>query len=912
MQPSPILLGLFLALCSRLSAATPGQSHLYQDSQTTRKVRVYIPGNLSVVRGILFIGNGAGGDASFDADKAHFQSWADKHGFAIAATGFFSYFQEGVGGHDWRVLWEGLHSAATASGHPELLHAPFVNWGFSNGGQMAYGLARLQPEKTIAFIVNKGGFYQTTHGTEPLGVPALFIAGEIDNTNNRRATIETLYKNGRALSAPWAWLEERRAGHVLGNSEPLAFGFFEEVLALRYPDDPANVPSADAPPALAPVTLTDGWLVDQEHAAWSTGFLGIRPAQGYADDPLQKGWVPSESAARLYRASASYDPIVSIFFAGGYQKSAEVTLPYPAVDGGTLLPARAVYHPGQPVAFELNFPDTHTNWSALRFYDGATLLATHSNPGASATLSVDITPLPGLRLNAIHAEIDFPGGLTRSTHPVWLTPDAVRAPLPPEVLTPPTELTGTVLSASGADLTWTRTSLQESGFEIQRRIAPSGSAAVLNPPSPVNGIWTWTPGLEGRFEIAARSTRTPNGETRAPYSLPDASTVAVNQSNHGPADLEWEFQDATEGATLNQVSQTGTRSIGNWTAGISGSGVSNQTFRIRSATTAESFAGGTSLAYNSGIVVLEADFDGWNVTGGSTGQWFQLSLNTGVNAEITAGITLEQNASGLLFYGRALGTNTSNTPAQQFPNTQSGPVTLRLQIDFDSDTLTASYRSPESNGAFVQVGTGTLDSARSGASLRLRMSGDWSGSGEFIDLSRIRILPAPPAEADPAEWVVLGTQDLITASTIQLGTQGTRAPVVADALQFTPVTLWETVATLPAQSTGWSDSTLSPGTAYEYRIRALGAESVGDWSDILGVQVPHALPRAVLQNTADGLRIHFDRASAELDYIIESTSDLTANDWSEITRNPGTVGESVTVPIPTGTHTHLFLRVRVE
>jgi hypothetical protein len=114
------------------------------------------------------------------------------------------------------------------------------------------------------------------------------------------------------------------------------------------------------------------------------------------------------------------------------------------------------------------------------------------------------------------AEIDFPGGLTRSTHPVWLTPDAVRAPLPPEVLTPPTELTGTVLSASGADLTWTRTSLQESGFEIQRRIVPSGSAAVLNPPLPVNGIWTWTPGLEGRFEIAARSTRTPNGETRAP------------------------------------------------------------------------------------------------------------------------------------------------------------------------------------------------------------------------------------------------------------------------------------------------------------------------------------------------------------------------------------------------------------
>lgn len=61
--------------------------------------------------------------------------------------------------------------------------------------------------------------------------------------------------------------------------------------------------------------------------------------------------------------------------------------------------------------------------------------------------------------------------------------------------------------------------------------------------------------------------------------------------------------------------------------------------------------------------------------------------------------------------------------------------------------------------------------------------------------------------------------------------------------------------------------------------------------------------------------ISFLRARADVTYLVEASSVLSANSWLVIATNPGTVGQSVTVidtvNISTATPPRRFLRLRV-
>lgn len=1087
------------------------QTYDFSDSPTsTRKTRIYVPGGSEPVRGFLFNGNGAGGDASSEAGDLHKQAWADKHRFAIVATGFFGRFQEGLAGDDWRVFSAALQDAATRSGHPELVNAPFVAWGFSNGGQMTYGLARLLPDRAIAFITNKGGFYETGIGSDPVGVPAIWMAGQLDETNNRRATIEALYKAGRAAGAPWSWVEERNLGHSPGNSEALSFPFFDAVIAQRYPANPANVPTANAPPTLLPVDQSTGWLVDQEHAAWSTGYLEIRPASGYADDALQKGWVPDEPTARLYRSMASYDNAVPWDFAANARKAVRAVQPYNPNNPTTDASWQAVYHPDTavyPPVYEVQISSTHTNWTSLEVYDGASLLTTITNNGSFTTPGADYhtvrVPLTMLdssvRLNGIHAELVLPGGVRRTSHVTWLTSDAdrVRPLAPPNLasnhvaagnvtvatehtftwvapanapvaqygivvdsgtetyqtglslllsdlvigpheikvraqgtngvwgptstfsfqvidpVSPPDFLTANPLSTTSLRLSWNDLAPAETAYEVERRSMDAASVVLLDEGDAgytTTGLWTTStqgsgfygadflhdgaspkgtasvgvaPSITGSYEVSAWVNPSQDADNRVPVLIEHAggnASLTLNQSSVAPTNA-WDFRDASNGVNIQHASVVNAGSqfdpaatISKWSysAPVNASVTTGGNLRLRPAagTGTSTFSGytntTTNLGYTSGTWALEVDLAGWNVVGTANDQWFQLGFMNDTGSTITCGLVLQQNASGLALWGRALGTGTPigsvSAPIKQYPASQNSPVTLRLEADFTENTYRVFYRDSSTAGAFVEAATsGTIDPVRKGRALRLNMVQDWSQTDEFLDLTRIRTYQ-PGTDPGEGSWVSLGTYLLAPTSRVTLGSSGTIGQARADAFRFVPAGsgVWAPIASLPAGSVNYDDTGLTPGAAYEYRVRAVAAAVQGGWSPTASVTLPggdpyaawaatidwggldssphtelpgnglsnflifglggdpvgpgsksHLLPAAVMTEQTDEIEFTFTRAQSTLTYIVESSQALAPDDWFEEFRNPGTPGGPVTVAVPLDGAPRKFVRLRI-
>jgi hypothetical protein len=276
------------------SASAEGQ--VYDHASDGRMTRMWVPEGLRSIRGTLIYGNPAGGDARGYIENNALRGFALQYDFVVIGTASFGYLQG-----DEIEIWEAhLAALAAASGHAELVHAPWAPLGFSNGGQMSYGFNALRPEKVIGFITNKGGYYNDPLPVEAaLATPGILVAGEED-TEYRRTVIRTLFEENRARGALWAWVEEQGMGHE-GDDERLFLPFLAEAVRLRYPEDTAPTDSSGV--TLLDLVEEEGWLVDQ--TTWNENLTTIAPYDEYEGDPAVAGWVPSRGVAYLYRAFAT-------------------------------------------------------------------------------------------------------------------------------------------------------------------------------------------------------------------------------------------------------------------------------------------------------------------------------------------------------------------------------------------------------------------------------------------------------------------------------------------------------------------------------------------------------------------------------------------------------------------------------
>jgi pimeloyl-ACP methyl ester carboxylesterase len=137
------------------------------------------------------------------------------------------------------ALVRALESFARDTRRPELAKLPWFAWGHSAGGQWAYGLANVYPERSAAFVAIKGGIYETPLNPQARAIPGLFVVGEMDAIQ-RAILITGLYERERRAGACWALAWDAGGGHELGGTLPLSRAYLREVASLRLPLAPGG------------------------------------------------------------------------------------------------------------------------------------------------------------------------------------------------------------------------------------------------------------------------------------------------------------------------------------------------------------------------------------------------------------------------------------------------------------------------------------------------------------------------------------------------------------------------------------------------------------------------------------------------------------------------------------------------
>lgn len=362
---------------------------VYDYMTGTRGTRLWIPPGLQTVKGILIYGNGAGGDSRDEVFRPWYQQFAELFGFAIVGTSQWS----NLSGSEIATWDAHLQALATASGHPELVRAPWAPIGFSNGGQMSYGFNALRPEKTIAFITNKGGGYNVALPTAAsLATPGILIAGELD-TDLRRNNIRALFDDNRPRGALWSWVEQQGEAHS-GRADELVLPFMAEAIRVRYPAGAA--PTATTGVTLLPTNPADEWLADQ--SSWRGGMTAIAPRASYAGDPQLAGSLMNENVAYLYRAFSTYDIDVVLKFADDPFAYVEA-----APEGATSV---------RLVVDVTLVPD----WTKIEILNYAGLLteATPAGQAGDGHVAMDV-PLTGAGVYGLSALVTHGDGVTIST-----------------------------------------------------------------------------------------------------------------------------------------------------------------------------------------------------------------------------------------------------------------------------------------------------------------------------------------------------------------------------------------------------------------------------------------------------------------------------------------------------------------
>jgi len=222
--------------------------------------KVWINPNVKKVRGILMLNPGSNGDGRGQVDDEYWQTFANRHDFALMGTYLTDHMHPNMMIEDYiqvskgsgKAIIDAIDHIATESGHEELSYAPFLLWGHSAGGELNHEIAAWIPERVIAFVVNQGGYYYSSVPPEATRqTPGLFLIGLTD-LPSRNTMIKGMYLTNRRAGALWTLAEEKNVAHELVGGRDLAVKFYEEVMKKRLPKNAIGYK------ALKPVTEDTG------------------------------------------------------------------------------------------------------------------------------------------------------------------------------------------------------------------------------------------------------------------------------------------------------------------------------------------------------------------------------------------------------------------------------------------------------------------------------------------------------------------------------------------------------------------------------------------------------------------------------------------------------------------------------
>lgn len=259
------------------------------DNFTEARFRLWLPERVEQVRGLFVLVPRSQGDGLNQVDEPRWQQLATKWNFGLLGCtlrdkeGAYYIASKGTG----RALLEALAKLAVQSKHPELKDAPIALWGHSAGGQFGYNFTAWAPERVIAFVATKGGYYDSLTDSRSRSVPALFFLGEKDESV-RVQRITEVFQTNRRQGAVWCLAVEPNEGHGIGKTLDLALAFLDAVVPMRLPADGSRAAS------LRSVDQVPAWL-------GNLSSYEIASTASYSQPANEAAWLPDEVMAQKWK-----------------------------------------------------------------------------------------------------------------------------------------------------------------------------------------------------------------------------------------------------------------------------------------------------------------------------------------------------------------------------------------------------------------------------------------------------------------------------------------------------------------------------------------------------------------------------------------------------------------------------------
>ncbi len=274
---------------------------------------IWIPPNVKTIRGVIVHQHGCGEGSCKSgltgAFDLHWQALAKKHDCALLAPAYEQ--PESADCQMWcdprngsgETFQRSLADLGAASGHPELMSAPWALWGHSGGGHWAGGMTLLHPERVVAAWLRSGvplleadakrpGIKAHTLPQAALTVPMMCNLGTQEGVTVKDGRFAgvwpanlSFFSQVRAQDGLIGIAVDPLTAHECGNQRYLAIRWLDACLSARLPEQGRS--------ELRDMPSKEAWFAELN----TTTAL---PAKDFKSDVLKAIWLPNQAIASAW------------------------------------------------------------------------------------------------------------------------------------------------------------------------------------------------------------------------------------------------------------------------------------------------------------------------------------------------------------------------------------------------------------------------------------------------------------------------------------------------------------------------------------------------------------------------------------------------------------------------------------
>jgi dienelactone hydrolase len=260
---------------------------------------IYIPANVSSVRGILLALGGPDTrafftDGTFGAPVPELESslhvlgqelrkLAADQGLAILGTSHAMIPNERATDE---LILKIINEASVKSGRNELANAPLLIYGISGGTPEAIGFTVRNPKRVGALLLKGTAIPEQLKTSEALSIPTYILLLEQDTFADNKAVIAA-FKANRKAGALWALAVEPGVPHhsLTPAHRAIVINWLREMTKLRLGKSPDD--------SLPEVAESSGWLGDSS--------IGVAKYANFRGDRRSASWFPSKATAEEWK-----------------------------------------------------------------------------------------------------------------------------------------------------------------------------------------------------------------------------------------------------------------------------------------------------------------------------------------------------------------------------------------------------------------------------------------------------------------------------------------------------------------------------------------------------------------------------------------------------------------------------------